>query len=558
MPQILTRVNLVEACDLLRLRYFQNHLGIKGACSSDVLISQFLSMIQRARFEDFVITLSSAYAKYQFDLPTFMDFRGRIYRSGVLHFHERDISKSLIVFAGNPSALNHEHINTFHRDLACAAALKYQKFSNLDDALQWYKDHESEMSASDESLIQFAKQASDPFQFLAKVLSLKCETNYHQLPVTQDASASAYQIMSYLLLNVEIGRRTNLLPSEDGQIEDVYQRLKDELLTFLVKRMNPSKYTIVQSILTRKVVKGMFMPVLYGKTVFSMGQDIKRSPNGTLLSNKDCYGLASLSYSFWCMKYPEIVNLMKLLNLIGWVCSKLNKPVLYSTSYITTVQDYMCSEAADILLYDRITKKRRKVTLRVPTNIRDTRKTMISTCVNFIHQKDAYIAMKMIDQFLQIGAPVYTVHEKFITTALYTRMVPKMYTGVFLHMDPPLRIINDFLHQNLSLPLAEDQADVSLSKESDLHRLEEPIPADELRYILESLMPQAWGKTKRRQWEGKIDAIVSSYNQYCRAVCDGLHQTPEDAGKRHAEKWNEFQAELERWNEHVNIYSVHF
>ena len=36
--------------------------------------------------------------------------------------------------------------------------------------------------------------------------------------VPQDASASAYQIMSYLLLNEEMGRRTNLLPSPDEPI----------------------------------------------------------------------------------------------------------------------------------------------------------------------------------------------------------------------------------------------------------------------------------------------------------------------------------------------------
>lgn len=69
---------------------------------------------------------------------------------------------------------------------------------------------------SDESLIQFAKHATDPFQFLAKALAHQSETHYHQVPLTQDASASAYQIMSYFLL-----RRTHLLPSVDGQIQDV-------------------------------------------------------------------------------------------------------------------------------------------------------------------------------------------------------------------------------------------------------------------------------------------------------------------------------------------------
>lgn len=55
------------------------------------------------------------------------------------------------------------------------------------------------MLASDQSWIQFAAQASDPFQFLAKILYQEGFSDYHQArSVGQDASASAYQIMSYL------------------------------------------------------------------------------------------------------------------------------------------------------------------------------------------------------------------------------------------------------------------------------------------------------------------------------------------------------------------------
>ncbi|KAL0386791.1 UNVERIFIED_CONTAM: putative DNA-directed RNA polymerase [Sesamum latifolium] len=61
-----------------------------------------LQRVQHARSESFILTLASAYEGYQFYLPSFIDFRGRIYRSGILHFHERDLARSLIVFAPNP------------------------------------------------------------------------------------------------------------------------------------------------------------------------------------------------------------------------------------------------------------------------------------------------------------------------------------------------------------------------------------------------------------------------------------------------------------------------
>ena len=68
------------------------------------------------------------------------------------------------------------------------------------------------MIESDDGLINLALQASDPFQFLAKVMSnkrvsdLKIICGFNRVPVTQDASTSAYQIMSCLFIKAKMGR----------------------------------------------------------------------------------------------------------------------------------------------------------------------------------------------------------------------------------------------------------------------------------------------------------------------------------------------------------------
>lgn len=90
------------------------------------------------------------------------------------------------------------------------------------------------------------------------------------------------------------------------------------------------------------------------------------------------------------------------------------------------------------MVYEKLTKKRRKVTLRVPTTKRNKRKSQISACANFLHQKDAFIAIQVVESLLKKGAPIYTtVHENFITTVPYVRMVPEIYTSVFVNMGHP-------------------------------------------------------------------------------------------------------------------------
>jgi len=87
---------------------------------------------------------------------------------------------------------------------------------------------------------------------------------------------------------------------------------------------------------------------------------------------------------------------MNLIRDVSWLTSAMDKPDIYTTPLLTTVQDYMKSEVVNLWVYDRILKKRHQVTLRIPTTNRDRKKTYASSFANFIHQKDANIAVFMI------------------------------------------------------------------------------------------------------------------------------------------------------------------
>lgn len=118
--------------------------------------------------------------------------------------------------------------NALVKNLAIATSLHYKKFNNYDTAFEW--SHNNIFSKEDLNeyyILQLAAKASNPFQFMSKIISLY-ENNtigLEQIPVSQDASASAYQIMSLFLLDEKLAKLINLHPASIGQIYDIHSYL---------------------------------------------------------------------------------------------------------------------------------------------------------------------------------------------------------------------------------------------------------------------------------------------------------------------------------------------
>ncbi|XP_051115576.1 probable DNA-directed RNA polymerase [Andrographis paniculata] len=371
MPELLARVNPKKALDLMRSFYFQNLEGIQEKNSLESLLMEVSVKIQQAFTEGLILQVASAYEGYDFYLPAFLDFRGRIYRSGILHFHERDLAKSLLLFSQTGRVFNNTSFPESRDIIETSTAFKYQKFMNYEEALKWYKNKKSYLSNSYENIISTAKDASDPFQFMAKILlneyDDKDESN-RVTPISQDASSSAYQIMSYFLLNYEMARSTNLLSSNDNKIKDLYTLMLEEIKSFLREKIDDKNIlNIILIAMNRKLVKQLFMPMVYGKTLKSMEQDISEH-YGAYLSRRDSSSLARLVKEFFIYKYPDIDNFLKLIATVGWLCSTMGRAVVYSTPFFSTKQDYMSFDKEKITVTDRKTRKKRTITVNIPTH----------------------------------------------------------------------------------------------------------------------------------------------------------------------------------------------
>lgn len=552
-PGFVGLINIMEVSGKLRELYMKNEYIKENFTYSELLLT-LQKDIQRSRYEKMIFDLAYAYEGYSFYLPAFLDFRGRIYRSGVLHFHERDLSRSLIQFVGSTS---------IDKEVALGAlCFQFKSFKSVKEAGNWLEQTLDELqyekkclldktldSRSAKLLTEKAAQAKHPFQFLSNFLSHSYDKSHlANMPITQDASASAYQIMSYFLLDEGMARKTNLIQSPEGEIQDIYTSILHDLKSYIEEKVEERLLSsTICNLLDRKTVKSIFMPIIYGKTVMSTAHEIKGS-FVRYLTHKECFMVAKLCFEFWKERFHNMECLIRLIRSIGWIASSSGRPVQYDVDTFTTIQDYVKMDATNIWVYDRLHKKRRQVTLRVASDTRDSRKTEISTFVNFIHQKDAYIAMAVVDAMLYYKAPIYTVHDNFITNSSHSKKLANLYNHAMLTLKEPLKIINTFIYLNLVQHLE--------NYEGEYFNTERVIRSEFLEGILVKNIPKNIGKAKMKVWGERIKTIMFSYNKYTSLVC-GQYETPEEGWSSHRVKYTHF-SNLMKEDPNLPNYSLHY
>ena len=253
-------------------------------------------------------------------------------------------------------------------------------------------------------------------------------------------------------------------------------------------------------------MKKIYMPLVYGQTKHSATTDII-SNLGENLDGKDAYKLAEGLYKFWESRFPQVFNLMTLVNEVGWFAAFFNRAIVYEDLFIKTVQDFMVSKPLNVWVYDRKKKKRHKKTLILPTNERNKMKSKKATFANLIHQKDATIASLIIQNCDSLNIPVYTVHDNFLTTATHYQ-IPALYARAFVEGLPgPLFIVNKMLYSNIIQysPLEEvtNQQPLVKVKSNDF------FTGDEVILIFLSLEPEEFNVARRKMWKTHFKAVIS-------------------------------------------------
>jgi DNA-directed RNA polymerase len=96
MPAFLAEANHRKSIDTMIEVYGDEALLYEYWDSSE-LQAMLKKNIQIASCEQVFLYLAESLEGSNIYFPAFLYFRGRIYRSGLLHFHERDLSRSLVM-----------------------------------------------------------------------------------------------------------------------------------------------------------------------------------------------------------------------------------------------------------------------------------------------------------------------------------------------------------------------------------------------------------------------------------------------------------------------------
>ena len=508
MPTILASINRAEGLRRLNDHFLEND-ALRACFSYEAISNTLLKNIQSSNFEANIIKIAEAYAGYKFYIPVFLDFRGRNYRYGPFHYHERDLVRSLILFADsedspavtmntdslqpvNTDSIQPENtdsvrpglcLNTFDNFVLSMAfhfiKCKSYEAGNLmcQTLAQWEKDG----TKFSDHIFLYVIMARNPFQFLSASLTLynyMIHDNKDDIlctPVCQDASASAYQMLSYFLLDINMGIHTNLLTVNSKEypvIHDIYEFMLDQLIEYIRKveeqqmlvKLEAGKEAppvrsianLVRNVFDRNIVKLLYMPKVYGKHEYTMRNDLRVKLANYMMAD-DIELVSDHCINFWKDNFVKLNQLMDLIHSISWIGAAHDHPVKYSTNYWTTLQDYkLCDSTKVNFQYKTPDKgdKKSSVTLNITTDVRDTRKTSSSSFANFIHQKDAFAALCFMDYLLQYqdnkGAiPLYIVHDNYVTTPEHAAICPAIYRRALVSMGHPLFIINKFIYDNI-------------------------------------------------------------------------------------------------------------
>jgi hypothetical protein len=123
----------------------------------------------------------------------------------------------------------------------------------------------------------------------------------------------------------------------------------------------------VEEITNRKLVKAAYMPLVYGKSVIALANDIDKVFFPNKVSRKESYTIAKIFFDFGNEIFSNQKQFMALCYNIAYLSATLDRAVYIQNNLLSIVQDYKLSNKNVAPVFDPKFNKIRRITLTVHT-----------------------------------------------------------------------------------------------------------------------------------------------------------------------------------------------
>jgi hypothetical protein len=399
------------------------------------------------------INIAMAYKDNHFYLPTFADFRGRIYTlSNYLTYQGDDLSRSLLLFSPEFTNIDRDKLNKkglnylyfYFANLAGKDKLGYE------DKINWSKENIMDIyikyiTDKDKFLNEFLNNIKEPLQFISILFALinviNAKENNKDLiinnPILFDASCSGLQHLSALTREIDTAIQTNLvsLPDSDDIKNDYYLYASSVVQDILDKSDN-AKFRNIK--LNRKIIKKSVMTIPYNITKYGIIEQMKDHFQAATILNKKMYvvskentkdntcvyllpreikDLGNIIYDGLIDNLPSLKILSNYLDNLINIILKLDMPVIWITPLglkisLSTVTFKSVRTRSSLIPYGK------PVTISIPTKKLNSKKIKSSFMPNLIHSLDASNIHLLCNnlKLMNIQPPLYTIHDCFAST----------------------------------------------------------------------------------------------------------------------------------------------
>src|SRR5882724_1161915 len=495
------------------LNKLDGHKGKDADLKKEILSHNSLYYLYRN-----VLELGITFKDIPFYLPTFMDFRGRVYSYvHYLSYQGVDVAQSLFEFAEG-CILNDTNIDVVYHYFANLAGKKRLTINNK---IKWAKSFCSDHSAvrvdketvsyilENEDTRNLVKISSEPALLISVYFSLikhmKDASQTYHTPILFDASCNGMQHLSALFSDIELGKLSNVIANDEdipgdvfteisNSVKDTISNLTDDLLREKFKRLNITRSLMKRPVMTipynvslnsmqeQLVSDGFFIKVYEsliphkGHNIYSYTVNPELVINNEILklSSSEMGKLSSILYFSVFKRIPSLQVFKKYLDDLVNVLLKLEKPIIWTTPsgmkiYLSN-RKFIKYESKSLYL------NKRGVTITLPTTSLDTRQIKRGFIPNFIHSMDASNIQLLVKRLRAKNDKIfnlYTIHDCFATTPDFMNTlnneVKLAFIEIYLNFDYLEIMHNNIISQVKSFTTIYTDTNINVDEGNDIY-----------------------------------------------------------------------------------------